>query len=53
MWEKKLKKLQIDQTSLLEMNESLKDDNKELIMQVDKYIKQFKEKDEQRNDQKD
>ena len=43
MWQKRVTKLQVDQASLLQMNQTLKEDNKELMMQVDKYINKVKE----------
>jgi len=46
MWNKKMTKMQADQNSLFDINKSLKDDNKELMMQVDKYIKKVQEMDE-------
>ena len=41
-WQRKLSNLDQNQQSLFEMNSSLKDDNKELMMQIDKYMKRVK-----------
>lgn len=41
-WKRKLSNLDQNQQSLFEMNSSLKDDNKELMMQIDKYMKRVK-----------
>jgi len=43
MWKKKCDKLQKDQTAMLQMNSNLKDDNKDLMIQIDKYIKRVKQ----------
>ena len=41
-WQRKVSDLDQNQRSLFEMNSSLKDDNKELMMQIDKYMKRVK-----------
>ena len=43
MWKSKLSKSQSDLKSFLEMNQSLKDDNKDLLLQLDKYMKRTKQ----------
>lgn len=43
VWTKKLDKIQKDHQSMVEMNSSLKDDNKDLLIQIDKYIKRVKQ----------
>ena len=43
MWDARNKKTQATSSSLLEMNQGLKDDNQELMMQVDKYIKRVRQ----------
>lgn len=42
MWKSKNTKSQNDLKGFLEMNQSLKDDNKDLMIQLDKYIKRVK-----------
>mgnify|MGYP006161196205 CR=1 FL=1 len=42
MWASRAKKTQLTSKSLLDMNQGLKDDNQELMMQVDKYIKRVR-----------
>lgn len=39
VWEGKLQKSQKENKTLLEMNQGLKDDNKDLMLQIDKQIK--------------
>ena len=41
-WKRKEENLLKNQKDLFEMNGSLKDDNKELLVQIDKYIKRIK-----------
>lgn len=41
-WKRKEDNLLKNQKDLFEMNSSLKDDNKELLMDIDKYIKRVK-----------
>ena len=43
MWKTKNSKSQNDLKGFLEMNQSLKDDNKDLMIQLDKYIKRVKQ----------
>ena len=43
MWKSKNTKSQNDLKGFLEMNQSLKDDNKDLMIQLDKYIKRVKQ----------
>lgn len=43
MWASRAKKTQLTSKSLLDMNQGLKDDNQELMMQVDKYIKRVRQ----------
>ena len=43
MWKTKNTKSQNDLKGFLEMNQSLKDDNKDLMIQLDKYIKRVKQ----------
>jgi hypothetical protein len=43
VWKTKNSKSQNDLKGFLEMNQSLKDDNKDLMIQLDKYIKRVKQ----------
>ena len=42
MWTKKFDKLSNDYHKMIELNTGLKDDNKDLMIQIDKYIKRVK-----------
>ena len=43
VWTSKHTKLEKDKRNLLEINQSLKDDNKDLLMQIDKYLKRIRQ----------